>query len=240
MCERTIKMSKYVGMICPACNDEILDGDYLVICKNCGRPYHHDCWERSGGCISSSCLEMQSNESDVQTTKTCTKCQATLHSDQDYCHKCGQKNTQGSYDSKKYNRAGRSTKKKGSKVWVAGLFALILILATIAVLSGVFTTTSFAKLFPEYKLKLWCTIADDGSYMEIDTNRYDIDDHFDAEAYSAIVKINEKLGFNEALGKKMEQTRSLDGRQMDSNKKYTVSWTYHPNRGLEVIYEKKK
>ncbi len=29
------------------------------------------------------------------------------------------------------------------------------------------------------------------------------------------------------------------GQQSEENKKFRVSWTYHPDRGLEVLYEKK-
>ena len=37
----------------------------------------------------------------------------------------------------------------------------------------------------------------------------------------------------------MGETRSMDGRQSDENDKYKVTWTYHPDKGLEVMYEKK-
>lgn len=36
------------------------------------------------------------------------------------------------------------------------------------------------------------------------------------------------------------ETNALMGRQREENDKYRVSWTYHPNRGLEVTYEKSK
>lgn len=59
------------------------------------------------------------------------------------------------------------------------------------------------------------------------------------EAYNAIKKINEALGFPESVLYKMNQTRSLDGIQTYSNSELEVSWTYHPNRGLEVNYSLK-
>lgn len=37
---------------------------------------------------------------------------------------------------------------------------------------------------------------------------------------------------------RMEQTRSLDGRQSDDLGKYTVEWTYHPDDGLDVLFSK--
>ena len=51
--------------------------------------------------------------------------------------------------------------------------------------------------------------------------------------------MNEKLGFSSALYKKMMQTTSLMGRQTEENGQYRISWTYHPDKGLEVMYERK-
>lgn len=36
---------------------------------------------------------------------------------------------------------------------------------------------------------------------------------------------------------KMNTTTWSQGRQMDSNDKYIVTYTYHPDKGLEVMYE---
>ena len=50
---------------------------------------------------------------------------------------------------------------------------------------------------------------------------------------------NEALGFNGSLYSKMLKTTALMGRQSEETDKYRVSWTYHPDDGLEVTYEKK-
>lgn len=55
----------------------------------------------------------------------------------------------------------------------------------------------------------------------------------------AIKYVNEALGFNDSLYSKMLKTSALMGRQSEENSKYKVSWTYHPDHGLEVTYEKK-
>ena len=90
----------------------------------------------------------------------------------------------------------------------------------------------------------------DGSYMKIDTNPddKDIDDMTTLElmlysstsedSLDAIEYVNERLGFSGAVFDDMLNTTALMGRQRQSNRKYTVSWTYHPDRGLEVTYEK--
>ena len=45
------------------------------------------------------------------------------------------------------------------------------------------------------------------------------------------------IGMDSAVLDKMSQTRALDGRQEDSWGVWEVSWTYHPDQGLNVIAE---
>lgn len=59
------------------------------------------------------------------------------------------------------------------------------------------------------------------------------------DTLEAIRYANEELGFNGSVYSKMLETTALMGRQYEENDKYRVSWTYHPDDGLEVTYEKK-
>ena len=88
--------------------------------------------------------------------------------------------------------------------------------------------------------------AADGSYLKIDTNPNNEDDNsifynvaVEQDSLNAIKFVNEKLGFSDSLYQKMLSTTALMGRQTEENKKFVVSWTYHPDKGLEVMYEKK-
>lgn len=83
----------------------------------------------------------------------------------------------------------------------------------------------------------WATLASDESYLMIDTNPWDFDDYTDTDAYYAIKKINDALGLSASVFEKMGQTRAIDGRQTKSFDGGAVSWTYHPDNGLEVLYE---
>ena len=58
-------------------------------------------------------------------------------------------------------------------------------------------------------------------------------------ALEAIKYANEALGFNGSLYDDMIHTTALMGRQSEENGKYKVTWTYHPDDGLEVTYERK-
>ena len=59
------------------------------------------------------------------------------------------------------------------------------------------------------------------------------------QALEAIKYVNEALGFSSSLYNDMLKTSYIMGRQSEENDDYRVSWTYHPNEGLEVTYEKK-
>jgi len=83
----------------------------------------------------------------------------------------------------------------------------------------------------------WAEIADDGSYLSIDSNPHDIDDAWESDAYYALERINEELGFPASVFRKMGETTSLDGRLTEKTDTYIVSWKYHPDKGAEVLYE---
>lgn len=93
-------------------------------------------------------------------------------------------------------------------------------------------------------------VAGSGDYFIIDTypDTYENMDETmkslllpDAQenALEAIKYANEELGFNGSVYSQMMKTTALMGRQSAENAKYRVSWTYHPDNGLEVTYEKK-
>lgn len=54
----------------------------------------------------------------------------------------------------------------------------------------------------------------------------------------AIKYANDELGFPGVYAL-MLKTTALMGRQSEENSKYKVSWYYHPDSGLEVMYQKK-
>lgn len=65
------------------------------------------------------------------------------------------------------------------------------------------------------------------------------EEYFDSDAYEAIVAVNEALGLPESVLNKMDQTRSVDGMQSYSTDELEITWTYHPDKGIEVDYSLK-
>ncbi len=108
---------------------------------------------------------------------------------------------------------------------------------TINVKSG----PNFQALYDEYCDSEWAAVGSDGSYLSIDTNPDNEDDNGIAcpEAYYAIMNINEALGLPDSLLEDMGSTTALMGKQSEtySDPGVTVSWSYHPDNGLEVTYK---
>lgn len=91
-------------------------------------------------------------------------------------------------------------------------------------------------IYNEYCSSTFATVASDGSYLFVDTNPSNFDSYSDYEAYIAILNINEALGLPESVLNQMNKTRALDGAQSYSTDDIVVTWTYHPDNGLEVSY----
>ena len=103
-------------------------------------------------------------------------------------------------------------------------------------------TVEIEKLYDEYCTSIWADVGSDGSYLSIDTNPYDKDDDGLAypAAYTAIKEVNKALGLPESVVSEMGETTSADGKQTETFEEQgvTVSWKYHPDKGLEVTYKK--
>ena len=89
-------------------------------------------------------------------------------------------------------------------------------------------------------LSSYIDVAGDGSYLEIDTNPLDIEDVSDFDAYVAVDKVNKILKFPESVMVKIGRTSSLNGVQTHEGDGVTLTWKYHPDSGLEALYEKTK
>ncbi len=85
----------------------------------------------------------------------------------------------------------------------------------------------------------FATLSSDCSALTIDTNPEDNEYYssYEDEATAAIVATNSFLNLPASVTEKMSSTRALDGMQSQNCGDFTVSWTYHPDNGLRVIYE---
>lgn len=197
-------------------------------------------------------------------SRTCSNCGAMLQDDQDFCPKCGQRYVPQNFSNHQSNFASPASsaasnpaaavamappvQKSKKKFVVIGIISVIMIAAivTAAILIPTLLNSpkNFKELFNQYRNESWCEIASDGSWMRVDTNPEDYDSDYwflfsedMNEALAAIKEINQELGFSSAVYERMNETSALKGWQSEKNGAYSVSWSYHPDQGLEVFYE---
>lgn len=76
------------------------------------------------------------------------------------------------------------------------------------------------------------TLSADGLSLTIDgADQYDVLSRFDVESVIKTLKLPD------SLKTKMEITNSLMGRQTEKYDNIKVSWTYHPDNGLDAVFE---
>lgn len=95
------------------------------------------------------------------------------------------------------------------------------------------------KLFYALYDDLTVSVAEDGSYMTIDNNPLNLKGGsiiWNDAGLKHVKLTNRSLGLPDWLYEEMANTRAIDGRQKEIFKDVTVTWSYHPNQGLEVIY----
>lgn len=100
-------------------------------------------------------------------------------------------------------------------------------------------TTDLEDAYNDYCDSSYATLSNDGTSLMIDTNPYDIDDgdsDYEDDAIKAILNVNDALGLPDSVATRMGETRSIDGTQSYEGEGYYVTWHYHPDQGLEVVY----
>lgn len=85
-------MYDYTGCQCSVCHQEFQPGDDIVVCPDCGAPYHRACYEYAGGCVYSGrhgegfeWAPPHKAEPDV----ACPRCGTANPSANSYCRHCG-------------------------------------------------------------------------------------------------------------------------------------------------------
>ena len=96
--------------------------------------------------------------------------------------------------------------------------------------------SSFQTIYYSLLDSSYASLAADGSYLLIDTNPNDYDDYSDDEAIQGLYYTLIALDLPDSLLQKMAATRALDGRQSEEYDDLEVSWSYHPDKGLEVLF----
>lgn len=85
----------YTGYECKSCGKKFTDDDDIVVCPECGTPYHRDCYKKEGRCINDELhskhmsWKAEIEEKEEAEGLKCTVCGNSLRPDQLFCDKCG-------------------------------------------------------------------------------------------------------------------------------------------------------
>ncbi len=174
----------------------------------------------------------------------CGKCGAELQEGQEFCPKCGQKvglSVDNSVASAidQFNLGVEQKKRKNKVVPIVIAIIVVVAMAAVALFMKGNAGPDFQAIFDTYCDSDWAAVGSDGSYLSVDTNPSDLDDYIDYDALEALYSINAELGLPDSLMEDMSSTTALMGKQSEDfpDQGVSVSWSYHPDMGMEVTYK---
>lgn len=88
-------MYDFTGCECPVCHQRLRPDDDMVVCPDCGAPYHRACYEKTGHCVyqaqHGTGFEWAPPEPVAQApaSRVCAVCGTSNPADNQYCKNCG-------------------------------------------------------------------------------------------------------------------------------------------------------
>ncbi len=91
-------MSIYESQICDICGERFVAGDDIVVCPDCGAPYHRSCWKKLGHCAHEARHRTGFEWKKIPLTPPvlessdavkCPQCGALMPAGTKYCENCG-------------------------------------------------------------------------------------------------------------------------------------------------------
>lgn len=212
------------------------------VCEKCGKVYN----ELQKFC--SVCGHEIGTNVSKDRKNICKKCGKEFSEGEKFCSACGEK-----LETKKNIIFKRMFNKKYVKYYaISGILIVILVITSIVIISNnkkrheaelakieeEKNKIDLAKIYEKYCSSEWAYLSSDGSSLTIDTNPSNASYNKVAkEATYGFVNVNNALGLPDSVLEKMKHTRALDGIQTETFEGLEVSWSYHPENGMEIIYE---
>ncbi|MBR1751690.1 MAG: DUF2628 domain-containing protein [Ruminococcus sp.] len=85
-----METNKFYGSHCISCGEIFADGDDIVVCPECGTPYHRECYLKEGSCINT--LLHKSGHSWAPITEEESEAASASESGKVRCMRCGEEN----------------------------------------------------------------------------------------------------------------------------------------------------
>lgn len=86
----------YKGNVCKVCGKKFTESDDIVVCPECGTPYHRECYKKEGRCINTELHQKHeswkpeiSEKNDYEEPYKCEKCGCENNPSSRFCEGCG-------------------------------------------------------------------------------------------------------------------------------------------------------
>ena len=93
-------MFSFIGYKCPVCGKPFAEGDDIVVCPDCGAPYHRECYHKLGRCqfesLHSPSFVWEPSPQEEEAAKAartipCPACGTQVPGNSNFCPNCGGK-----------------------------------------------------------------------------------------------------------------------------------------------------
>ena len=129
----------------------------------------------------------------------------------------------------KKNLLKKDKMKKSAALVASGLLAL-----TLTGCAGQFDL--FQKAYDTCGTSSGVSLSDNGTTISVDTMG---EEDWSGATYSDLVCIIDAVGTPSYINENIMSTRALDGRQTQEFDGIEVSYSYHPDSGMDIVFHKK-
>ncbi len=199
----------------------------------------------------------EKNVAEAKISHYCIKCGKAIFEGQTFCSGCGAAANPVPHTQTVQPSQPQKKSKKGLIIGlVVGGIVLFTIIGLVIVLivGGIIAANTivdsdydeveekgpdFQEIYDNLSSNYGVEVAADNSYLSIDTNIYDLDDYYNSSTLALVKEVHAELGLPDSLYQEMMNTSYSMGKQTETYESIgiTVSWTYHPDKGMEVTYK---
>jgi hypothetical protein len=122
---------------------------------------------------------------------------------------------------------------KKTKIVAAGIVSVVAVLGLTGC-AGSFDL--FQKAYSSCGTPAGVSVSDNGTTISVDTMG---DSEYSGASYSDLVCVIDAVGTPSYINDNIMSVRAIDGRQSDEFNGIVVSYSFHPDNGMDIVFHKK-